>query len=883
MGITLNRINDGISRGIDFLCNFQLPDGEFPSYRTDKKMGPADWLPDSAVFPTTLVAHSLRHLGGSHASEIRNRAKRFLLGEMRPPGVWTYWSSKSGISIPPDLDDTCCAAALLMEDRPEIYRVNASIILNNRNQDGLFFTWLNPPADHKNDIDSVVNANVLFYLKDFTGIEKVVDHLYTLISTHQEDASYWYYLSPAALYYMIARAYAGGVQKLEVCSEAIAAKIIQDRLKTGRFSSATETALDLCTLLNLGIDDPIVTRPAVEFLIDGQHETGSWPRERFYAGPPPPGPQTVWFGSEAVSTAFCLEAFAGLRDSLGRRSNVARNLRQPKNNGIGRRRFRAYNVGLPKTGTTSIAGLLARYRTKHEFMLPETTRAIADYKTGVIAKKEFINFLYARDQRGNLEMDSASFNFNYLDLLAAEFEKAKFIATIRDCYSWLDSVLNNLLQVSALKDRIIEFGSRTYGVDLNREMFASRQDLVRALPDKLDGILNYWAEGLRFTMNNLPPERSLVIKTSEISDCLGALAGFLGIPQDSLIRENRHFCKAPTKFNILHDMDFNLLNDKFEAHCGSLMRKYFPEQTLADFLGQTHKQQPIKPAGSSAPTTRMSWGSDQAANLIFELIDELQIDYKFERSVKILQKKLLGNRFMIGIYKSQIESDPREQLLNVCHRMHMPEDLRQAFSENLSDAEGVGFGFEENEDTRIYKVYLDFMAKWKHEVEEGPQAHDPFPSILGFKWDIADNTKRGLATYTWYPFLSYEDMGGRISEIFVEQGSKRTLELVHDFLKMAALRIAPENILYLDVPDSRGRSRRFDINMYRAGLQLKKMYPLLQKILQHYSIPVDKFHPLYNLLRTMKFGHLSGGIDKAGQDFLTIYFGIERIGNLHPH
>jgi hypothetical protein len=467
-------------------------------------------------------------------------------------------------------------------------------------------------------------------------------------------------------------------------------------------------------------------------------------------------------------------------------------------------------------------------------------------------------------------------------LLAAEFKEARFVATIRDCYSWLDSVLNNLLFLGGLPHWIIEFGLKTYGVLLTREMLASRQALIRALPSKLEGILKYWAEGLQFTMDHLPADRSLVIKTGKIGENIGILSAFLGIPEDTLATDKTHLCKATRQFDILHDVDFHLLHEKFETHCGPLMRKYFPEETLGAFLEKTDRQHPIRRARSSAAPPHMSWGSDQTANLIFEVIDALQIAYKFERSVKILPRKLLGNRFMIGIYKSQIESGAHKQLLNICRRMHMPEDLRQAFCEKLPHAEGVGFGFEENENTRIYKVYLDFMAQWKRDIEGGPHAHDPFPSILGFKWDIADNAKRGLATYTWHPFLSYEDMGGRISEIFATERSRGALQLVRDFLKMAALRIAPENILYLDVPDSRGRSQRFDINMYRADLQLKKMYPLLQKILQRYSIPVEKFHPLYNLLRTMKFGHLSGGIDKAGHDYLTLYFGIERIGNLHP-
>ena len=71
--------------------------------------------------------------------------------------------------------------------------------------------------------------------------------------------------------------------------------------------------------------------------------------------------------------------------------------------------------------------------------------------------------------------------------------------------------------------------------------------------------------------------------------------------------------------------------------------------------------------------------------------------------------------------------------------------------------------------------------------------------------------------------------------------------------------------------------RSFDINVYNAKLQLKEVYPLLQKIYQHYSIPARDFHALYNQFRTKIIGHLSGGIGRDGKDFLTVYYGLEDV------
>ena len=312
----LNELDACISRGIDFLYNNQLPHGEFPSYRIYTREGAGNWDLDNAIFPTALIAHSLRFLKGQKVHEMRNKAKNFLLEEMEPPGLWRYWSAQSGVTIMPDLDDTCCASAVLLGDRTQIYMDNVSTILNNRDENGLFYTFLKPEKHEENDIDSVVNANVLFYIKEFEGVEKVVDYLNTVISENREEGSYWYYLTPASLYYMAARAYANGAKRLEVCSQIIATKIIEYRLRNGAFGNETETALDVCSLLYFEKADLSMMRPAVAYLIGSQHENGSWQRQRFYAGPPPPAPHTVWFGSEALTTTFCLEALARVADVL---------------------------------------------------------------------------------------------------------------------------------------------------------------------------------------------------------------------------------------------------------------------------------------------------------------------------------------------------------------------------------------------------------------------------------------------------------------------------------------------------------------------------------------------------------------------------------------
>ena len=63
--------------------------------------------------------------------------------------------------------------------------------------------------------------------------------------------------------------------------------------------------------------------------------------------------------------------------------------------------------------------------------------------------------------------------------------------------------------------------------------------------------------------------------------------------------------------------------------------------------------------------------------------------------------------------------------------------------------------------------------------------------------------------------------------------------------------------------------------MYRAALELRELHPFLSEMCQHYSISSETFQAIYDQVKTKIFGHLSGGIDREGKDFLTVYYGVE--------
>jgi len=276
----------------------------------------------------------------------------------------------------------------------------------------------------------------------------------------------------------------------------------------------------------------------------------------------------------------------------------------------------------------------------------------------------------------------------------------------------------------------------------------------------------------------------------------------------------------------------------------------------------------------SSPATDKNF---RAANFLFRQIQDLGVVFDFERSFKITHQKLLRDRFLLFLDKQDLAEKSPEQILGICQRLGMPHDFRSVFEERLPQANPIDFGFEADEQTCTYKIYLDFLANWKAQGDSAADKSQPYLMFLGFKWNPADNTKKALTKYTWYPSLAYEAIEKRISTIFGNEKHGQALEITNALLKVIANRVGCDQVYYLDVTEARNPRRSFDLNAYSANLTLQELYPILMKMCRYYEVALPVFDDLYKQVETRVFGHVSGGIGRDGQDFLTVYFGLEPI------
>ena len=294
-----------VRRGLRFLRDNQLPYGEFRTYASPSIDLRRTYF-DSSIFATAFVLYSIARIDHPYVTVMTNKAISFLKEEMCCFGLFQYFTSKNARSIDFDLDCTACASVVLQQNHLLTTRgYNIRHFMENRNEAGLFYTWVGDAA-LANNVDSVVNANVVLYLGDREETKCACRYLVDTIKSGHESDSYQYYLDNMTLYYAVSRAYAHGTSSLSGAREAVIEKVLQSSKDDGSFGNELTTACAVCSLANFGYDGVTRLRNAASYLEGQQRADGSWQRVAMWVamfrG------FRLYFGSEELTTALCLEA-----------------------------------------------------------------------------------------------------------------------------------------------------------------------------------------------------------------------------------------------------------------------------------------------------------------------------------------------------------------------------------------------------------------------------------------------------------------------------------------------------------------------------------------------------------------------------------------------
>jgi len=247
------------------------------------------------------------------------------------------------------------------------------------------------------------------------------------------------------------------------------------------------------------------------------------------------------------------------------------------------RRTQVFCVGTAKSGTHSIASMFSRnVRTGHEKEALESIDAFFRWHEGRMTEREYRDWLVARDGEMALEIDSSWFHGLIVDLLASEFPNARFVLTIRDCYSWLNSEFKRVLHTPSQQPERVKM--RAFVYNGSAATYAPEEQVLKEIGlYPVDNYLVRWAAHNEKVLAVVPRERLLVVRTEQIRARAEEIADFAGLPRGTVQPEQAHAYRNPVQREIIRELDAEFLERKVERYCRPLMGRFFPEiGTLGD-------------------------------------------------------------------------------------------------------------------------------------------------------------------------------------------------------------------------------------------------------------------------------------------------------------
>ena len=239
------------------------------------------------------------------------------------------------------------------------------------------------------------------------------------------------------------------------------------------------------------------------------------------------------------------------------------------------RRFRLFGLGLAKSGTHSLAGVFAsNYRSAHEPEAKAFVEVLNAVLSGEVERAELRRYLEEREERLDLEVNVAGWNGVAVPELVDLYPEARFVLTVREPRSWLDSLLNHL-EVGKAPPHFVRFRSLIYadgGDHPPEEAVLAEHGFY-----PLRGYLLDYARRHELILDTVPADRLLVLRTKEIGDRLDDLAAFVGVPADTLDRDQSHGFPARAKFGFLDQIGDDHVQATIDEICGPVMARLFPD------------------------------------------------------------------------------------------------------------------------------------------------------------------------------------------------------------------------------------------------------------------------------------------------------------------
>jgi hypothetical protein len=195
------------------------------------------------------------------------------------------------------------------------------------------------------------------------------------------------------------------------------------------------------------------------------------------------------------------------------------------------RSFRALALGLPRSGTHSLAYAFAGgYRSRHEPLAAETITHLLRWQRGGHTDDAMRGILLFRDRILQLDLEASFFMYHFAALLPDLFPEMRFVLTVREPRSWAESLMNQTFY--ALRGGQYRFWEALTQFRHARWNLPYEYESIRAHADShvypLRSYLRYWVNHLTTVVRHVPASRLLVVDTFDLRQRMPDVVAFAG-------------------------------------------------------------------------------------------------------------------------------------------------------------------------------------------------------------------------------------------------------------------------------------------------------------------------------------------------------------------
>jgi hypothetical protein len=265
------------------------------------------------------------------------------------------------------------------------------------------------------------------------------------------------------------------------------------------------------------------------------------------------------------------------------------------------------------------------------------------------------------------------------------------------------------------------------------------------------------------------------------------------------------------------------------------------------------------------PLTGTGDSGYSAAQDVLQRIERMAVPYGREQSFKLVPGRLLSDRLLVGVHRRGL---PAIELQALAGELGMPGSAWEALAARLPQANAVFVGTEEAPGACMLKMYLEFWDEVRQAVRDG--ARDAQLLHFGVKWSTARLGQFEEARYMCHPLLSVRDILRRMPGCYPADRPS-ALAPARTIVRRAAHRAPGAAFLYLEVQEAGNPRRSFDINLYKSGLLVRDAADEFRAAASHLGVPLAGIEGQLEQLGHLPLGHISGGSDRRGAEFLSVY------------